>query len=148
MIHQFQSGAIRGDEVDHLDYLSIPLVGLIGVARTAREGAIKYGRWNYMKGIPASDCVNHAINHLVLWGTGDRSEPHLEHAAWNLLAAIQSMTLNPELNQDLPGPGYRVNAQPPIELDDDQAWSLSELPEIMKLLKARNEGHDGSQGIR
>lgn len=90
--------AIRSNCVGNLDFSSIPMVGLIGVARTASEGASKYGRFNYAKGMLVHECLDHAFAHMAMFLLGDRSEPHLEHAAWNLLAASQSNTLDPELN--------------------------------------------------
>ena len=100
------TGAVRSSDANHLDFASLPLIGLIGVARTAAEGAAKYGRFNYMLGFPVHDLLNHAIRHIVMFLLGDRSEPHLEHAAWGLMAAIQQNTLDPELSAPfLLGPG-------------------------------------------
>src|SRR5438552_3683984 len=90
----FGTGAIRSADADHLDFTSLPLIGLIGVAKTAAEGGTKYGRFNYMLGMPAHECVKHAIRHLIMFAAGDRSEPHLSHAAWNCMTAEQSMVLN------------------------------------------------------
>jgi hypothetical protein len=38
--------------------------------------------------------VNHAIRHLVLWLSGDRSEPHAAHAAANCLMLHELEVLN------------------------------------------------------
>ena len=102
--------AVRSADANHLDFTSIPLVGLIGVARAAAEGGAKYGRYNYMLGFPVHDLLNHAIRHVVMFLLGDRSEPHLEHAAWGLLAAVQSYALDPDLSAPfLLGPGARLS---------------------------------------
>jgi hypothetical protein len=133
--NKFGTGAVRSADADHLDFLSMPLIGLIGMARTASEGGSKYGRFNYMKGMPAHVCVNHAIRHLVMWGMGDRSEPHLSHAMWNCAAAEQSMVLNPELNaQHLPGPGYTLTPEI-LELLEEQAPKLAEKRKDKEWLK-------------
>ena len=56
--------------------------------------------------MPVHDLLNHALRHVYLYLSGDRSEAHLPHAAWGLLAAIHSETLWPHLNaHTLRGPG-------------------------------------------
>jgi hypothetical protein len=133
--NKFGTGAVRSADADHLDFLSMPLIGLIGMARTTYEGGSKYGRFNYMKGMPAHVCVNHAIRHLVMWGMGDRSEPHLSHAMWNCAAADQSMVLNPELNAPhLPGPGYTLTPEI-LKYLDEQAPALAEKRKDKEWLK-------------
>lgn len=133
--NKFGTGAVRSADADHLDFLSMPLIGLIGMARTTFEGGSKYGRFNYMKGMPAHVCVNHAIRHLVMWGMGDRSEPHLSHAMWNCAAAEQSMVLSPELNAPhLPGPGYTLTPEILAHLDE-QAPKLAEKRKDKEWLK-------------
>jgi Domain of unknown function (DUF5664) len=151
---QLPTGAVRSADADHLDFMSMPLIGLLGVARTAHEGGVKYGRFNYMLGMPAHVCANHAVRHLVLWAMGDRSEPHLSHAAWNCMTAEQSLVLEPELNAPhLPGPGYTLTPEMLAFLqagkrERDQKrrsglfarlgeWTIERLPEIAKLLRVR-----------
>ena len=64
---------------------------------TYAEGAAKYGARNWLKGIPASDLINHAIRHIYLWLGGDMSEDHLAHAAWNLLAVMHFEDTRPDM---------------------------------------------------
>lgn len=64
---------------------------------TYAEGAVKYGARNWLKGIPASDLINHAIRHIYLWLGGDMSEDHLAHAAWNLLAVMHFEDTRPDM---------------------------------------------------
>jgi hypothetical protein len=85
--HQFKTGAVRGREAEGERWDLVPALGLVRVARTCAEGAARYGVGNWLRGIPVSDLVNHAIRHMYLYLAGDRSEDHLAHAAWNLLAA-------------------------------------------------------------
>jgi hypothetical protein len=154
--NRFATGAVRSADADHLDFMSMPLVGLLGVARTAFEGGSKYGRYNYMKGMPAHVCINHAFRHLVLYAMGDRSEPHLSHAAWNCMTAEQSAILNPELNTPhLPGPGYVLTPETLAHLDAEApklaekrkdkewlktigGWAIGGLTEIKTILGQRN----------
>jgi hypothetical protein len=62
---------------------------LKALADTYAEGAKKYGDRNYLKGLPYSNLINHALNHIHLFQMGDTSEPHMAHAAWNLLTIIE-----------------------------------------------------------
>lgn len=150
----FDTGAVRSAERNHLDFTSLPLVGLLGVARTASEGATKYGRFNYMKGMPVHDLINHVIGHYMLFLLGDRNEPHLDHAAWGALAASQSMILDPGLSEaHLLGPGATLTpanlaflAANAPDLAAKRAsgafsgiggWDLSSVPEIEALLADR-----------
>ncbi len=95
---KFGTGAIRSDTFEEFRYDLVSPIGLREVARACAEGAAKYGDWNWEKGMPAHDLLNHAIAHIYGFLSGDRSEPHLGHAAWNLLAAIHSHELWPHLN--------------------------------------------------
>jgi hypothetical protein len=58
------------------------------------EGAEKYGEWNWQKGFPVNDILNHALAHIFNHLAGDRSEDHLGHAAANLLMAIHTEATN------------------------------------------------------
>jgi hypothetical protein len=43
---------------------------------------------NWELGMPIQDLVQSAMNHLTAYLAGDRNEPHLPQAAWNVLNAI------------------------------------------------------------
>jgi hypothetical protein len=108
---RFATGAVRSSDAEATRYDLISPIGLEAVARTCAEGAAKYGDWNWEAGMPVTDLLNHALRHVYLYLSGDRSEDHLPHAAWGLLAAIHSERLWPELNQGtLRGPGCRPPA--------------------------------------
>lgn len=103
---KFASGAVRSSDAEATRYDLISPIGLEAVARTCADGAAKYGDWNWERGMPAHDLLNHALRHIYRYLAGDRSEDHLPHAAWGLLAAIHSEALWPELNAGtLRGPG-------------------------------------------
>ena len=105
---KFGTGAVRSDSVEQFRYDLVSPIGLREVARACAEGAEKYGDWNWEKGMPVNDLLNHAIAHVYQFLAGDRTEPHLGHAAWNLLAAIHSEELWRHLNeQTLRGPGCK-----------------------------------------
>lgn len=104
------TGAVRSSERESVRYDLITPVGLRRLARTCDEGAKKYSDYNWEKGFPVGDLLNHAVAHLYAYLEGDRSEDHLAHAAWNCLAACHSEELWPELNKNLRGPGCK----PPV----------------------------------
>ena len=52
------------------------------------EGGLKFGENNW-RGLDPQVCVNHAIRHLYLWLSGDRSENHASHAACNCLMIVE-----------------------------------------------------------
>ena len=66
----------------------IPAKALIQVAKAMHEGSLKYGDNNWRK-LPRTVIANHMLRHVVLWQSGDRSEPHLGHAAANLLMLLE-----------------------------------------------------------
>lgn len=102
---RYETGSVRSSAVEDYRYDLITPIGLAAVARTCAEGAAKYGDHNWEKGQPVSDILNHAIKHLYDFLSGDRSEDHLGHAAWNVMAAIHTCEVHPELARDLRKPG-------------------------------------------
>jgi hypothetical protein len=95
----YQTGAVRSSDAEETRYDLISPIGLEAVAKTCAEGAAKYSDFNWEAGMPVNDLLNHALRHVYKYLAGDRSEPHLPHAAWGLLAAIHSDALWPELNK-------------------------------------------------
>jgi hypothetical protein len=105
---RFATGAVRSSDAEATRYDLISPIGLEAVARTCADGAAKYSDFNWERGMPVHDLLNHALRHVYKYLAGDRSEDHLPHAAWGLLAAIHSEALWPELNVGtLRGPGCR-----------------------------------------
>ncbi len=105
---KFGTGAVRSDTVEAFRYDLVSPIGLREVARACAEGAVRYSDYNWEQGMPVHDLLNHAIAHIYQFLSGDRSEPHLGHAGWNLLAAIHSHELWPHLNDGhLRGPGCK-----------------------------------------
>ena len=106
---QFGTGAVRSSDAEDVRYDLISPIGLEAVARTCAEGAAKYGDFNWEKGMPVHDLLNHVLRHIYKYLSGDRSEPHLPHAAWGVLAAIHFEQLWPDLNNGtLRRPGCKV----------------------------------------
>jgi len=96
--HEYDTGAVRSADCDNVRYDLITPIGLRALARTYAEGAAKFGASNWENGMPVTDLLNHAIAHIYNFLSGDRTEDHLGHAAWNILGAIHSYELWPELN--------------------------------------------------
>jgi hypothetical protein len=61
----YSSGARRSEQMPRYDL--IPTTGLDRLARRYAEGAEKYGEYNWMKGLPIEDTINHVIQHLLTW---------------------------------------------------------------------------------
>ena len=112
---EFETGAVRSGDAEDFRYDLITPIGLAAVARACKEGADKYSDFNWERGMPVHDLLNHAIRHIYLYLGGDRSEEHLGHAAWGLLAAIHSDELWPDLNAGTLRTGF---CQPPGGIDE------------------------------
>ena len=95
---KFDTGAVRSADAFDERWDLISPIGLRRVAETCAEGARKYGAYNWEKGMPAWDLINHAIRHIYMFLEGRRDEDHLAHAAWGILAAMHSLEAWPHLN--------------------------------------------------
>lgn len=96
-----RSGLSAADVIAYMDDTKnpeIPSTAYDAVARACHEGATRYGDWNWEKGFSVNSLLNHALKHISDWLGGDRTEDHLGHAMWNVLAAIHSYILWPHLN--------------------------------------------------
>jgi hypothetical protein len=109
---RFSTGAVRSIDAEATRYDLISPIGLEAVARACAEGAAKYSDYNWEAGMPVHDLLNHALRHIYRYLAGDRSEEHLPHAAWGLLAAIHSEALWPEINE---GRLRRPGCRPPLD---------------------------------
>lgn len=96
-LQQFPTGAVRSTDANSVRYDLISPIALRRLAETYKEGFDKYGAGNWVKGIPLSDLINHALRHIVLYLSGDRQEDHLAHAAWNIFTAIHFDETRPDL---------------------------------------------------
>ena len=105
---KYDTGAVRSSDAEKYRYDLISHVGTRRLAETYAEGAAKYSDRNWEKGFPCSSVLNHAERHINLWKSGDTSEDHLAHAAWNLFALMHFEELRPDL-VDLPTrPEFKV----------------------------------------
>lgn len=93
-------GASR--EVRKTDYSQMSHIAARLQAETQYEGNTKYGYGNWQKGIPISNLLSHAIEHILKLQNGDISENHLGHALWNLEKAAHFIETRPDLIDVLP----------------------------------------------
>lgn len=97
---KFKGGAVRGkekfDRFPHRFDLIDPAAER-RIAETYGEGAAKYGYCNYKKGIPATNLLNHAMDHINRYRLGDNQEDHLAHACWNLITIMYNEAHNPNM---------------------------------------------------
>lgn len=98
-ITKFETGAVRSSDRAGQRYDLISPIGIRRIAETCDEGAKKYDDFNWEKGMPVHDLLNHVIAHCYMYLSGDRSEDHLAHAGWGCLAACHSEELWPHLNE-------------------------------------------------
>ena len=111
-ITKFDTGAVRSADVAGLRYDLMSPIALRRIAQTCAEGAVKYSPFNWEKGMDVPDLLNHVIAHVYQYLAGDRTEDHLGHAGWGVMAAMHSEELWPHLNEHkLRGP----NCTPPQE---------------------------------
>jgi hypothetical protein len=123
---EFLGGARRSGSAESYRFDLIHPVAWIALARVCGEGADKYGPFNWERGMPVHDLMNHALAHYAMWLAGDRSEPHLEHAAWNAMACIVSDTLWPDLNvAHKRGPGCELT-RPMLDHQEEMDPALAE----------------------
>ena len=99
---KFETGAIRSADKAGVMYHLITPIGLRRIAETYKEGFDKYGAFNWERGMPIGDILNHAIAHIYDYLSGKKTnEDDLAHAAWNLLAAMHMEETHPELDHQL-----------------------------------------------
>ena len=97
----FGSGAVRDMHEGKGDMVSIPWESILRLSKHYENGAKKYQRWNFRKGIPISSFIDSACRHLAKYQCGMDDEDHLAAAAFNVLGAMLMENTMPEMN-DLP----------------------------------------------
>ena len=97
----FASGAVRDMHEGKGDMASVPWEAILRLSQHYENGAKKYDRWNYRKGIPLSSFIDSACRHLAKYQCGCDDEDHLAAAAFNVLGAMLMENTMPEMI-DLP----------------------------------------------
>lgn len=94
---QFESGAVRDMHEGKGDMVSIPWEAILRLSKHYENGAKKYNRWNYRKGIPLSSYLDSAMRHLAKYMSGCDDEDHLAAAAFNVLGAMLVEQSTPDM---------------------------------------------------
>ena len=79
------------------DMFSLPAAAIIRLSKHYEQGAKKYTRLNYQKGIPVSAFMDSALRHIFKYLDGWDDEDHLSAAAFNVLGAMQMEERNKEM---------------------------------------------------
>lgn len=132
---EYDTGAVRSGDCEQTRYDLISPIGLERLAQTYAEGAAKFGAFNWENGMPVNDLLNHAIAHVYKFLRGDRTEDHLAHAAWNLLGAIHSMEMWPDLNKGLLR-GAGCTCPPAAQVPETPTPTLLDIEQIQQGLYA------------
>jgi hypothetical protein len=87
---EFDTGAVR-DAMSGKGMPSlVPIEALRAVSKRFEDGANKYGRDNWKKGIPLSRYVDSLYRHLWQLMEDDQSEDHGGAVIWNAMCLIQT----------------------------------------------------------
>ena len=93
----FDTGAVRDMAEGKGDMVSLPNAAILRLSKHYEAGATKYGRWNYLKGLPVSSFMDSALRHLFKYLDGWDDEDHLAAAAFNVLGAMEMEAKHKEL---------------------------------------------------
>lgn len=58
------------------------------VSKHYEQGALKYGEYNWQKGIPYNSYIDSAVRHLLKYIDGQKDEPHQRAFTWNILCLL------------------------------------------------------------
>ena len=104
---EFDTGAVR-DAMSGKGMPSlVPPAAIRSLSRRFKDGATKYGRDNWLKGIPLSRYADAIIRHTLAAAEGQTDEDHLGAVLWNAAAWIETerriqCQLLPDSLDDLP----------------------------------------------
>jgi hypothetical protein len=101
------TGAQRDTRVGKGAFHWMPWTALFLVSRIYENGNKMRGIRNWEKGMPISEYLDSAMRHITRYIAGERTEPHLAQACWNVINALQTaiwvkMGLRPKELNDLP----------------------------------------------
>lgn len=92
------------------DAVPMPQV-ILDVSHHFEEGALKYGEWNWTKGIPFHSYIDSAVRHLLKHAIRETDESHHRAFVWNMLCAMWSVNNMAELEVLSYNKGYEVKVQ-------------------------------------
>jgi hypothetical protein len=80
----FDTGAVRDSGIGKGFPSLVPTCALESIARRFEDGALKYDRDNWKKGIPLSRFYDSAFRHLLSCRDGHTDEDHFGAVLWNV----------------------------------------------------------------
>lgn len=87
---EFDTGAVR-DSMEGKGMPSLlPISALRAASKRFEDGATKYGRDNWMKGIPLSRYIDSLYRHLWQFIEDDDKEDHAGAIIWNAMCLVQT----------------------------------------------------------
>jgi len=87
---EFDTGAVR-DAMEGKGMPSLlPIAALRAASKRFEDGANKYGRDNWTKGIPLSRYIDSLYRNLWQFMEGDESEDHAGAIVWNAMCLVQT----------------------------------------------------------
>lgn len=126
----YSTGAVRDARINKGMFSLLPVDTLFALAKHFEVGGRKYALRNWEKGIPLSNYYDSAQRHLHKWLRGDRDEPHLIAALWNLSCLYQTdiwirLGLLPAELNDLPHNDHSIPAEYAEEREEALKGTLS-----------------------
>ena len=85
---QFSTGAVRDASIGKGHFHSIPPVALRKLAKRFEDGARKYSKDNWMRGISLSHYEDSLTRHILAWKEGDTTEDHAGAIIWNACCMV------------------------------------------------------------
>lgn len=86
----FSTGAVRDAQEGKGRMDLMPVRALFEVAKVMEEGAHKYAARNWEAGMPLHRYIDSGLRHALKHLRGDKDEPHLAMACWNLLCCLDT----------------------------------------------------------
>jgi hypothetical protein len=87
---EFSTGAVRDAMQGKGTPSLLPIAALRAASKRFEDGATKYGRNNWKKGIPLSRYVDSLYRHLWQFMEGDETEDHGGAIIWNAMCLVQT----------------------------------------------------------
>ena len=85
----YDTGATRDSRRGKGRLVWMPPDALFLVSRIYEEGNFGRGWRNWENGMPVEDLLDSGVRHIGQHLAGERTQPHLSQAGWNILNAIQ-----------------------------------------------------------
>ena len=90
---QFATGAVRDIQAGKGWPHIIPTTALLRLAKHFQNGAVKYGKNNWQKGIPLSSYLDSAFRHWCAVKDCKQDEDHLSALIWNAACFMETVEL-------------------------------------------------------